>query len=237
MRVYDGEQLDVLEKIVAGLERIASRFGPTRLNVPPLIPESVLDHTGYPKLFPHLVGGVATPSDRAEHGLMLTSAACHHVYPRIADSMVDESVFHTVDGYCFRNEGEVEPGRLRSFRMYEIVMVGGEEECRSWRDSLLWESQEFLGGFGIDTGSQVASDPFFGRPGRLLTNEQTDKKLKWELLAEVHPGYSQAVASFNHHEVHFGSAFGIRRPNGEYAHSACAAFGLDRLLLAHTRRS
>jgi hypothetical protein len=38
--------------------------------------------------------------------------------------------------------------------------------------------------------------------------------------------------SFNCHRDHFGSTFGLSTASGEVAHTACVAFGMDRLALA-----
>ena len=41
-----------------------------------------------------------------------------------------------------------------------------------------------------------------------------------------------AIGSANYHEAHFGTSFGLRTPDGAYAHSACVGFGLERITLA-----
>ena len=57
--------------------------------------------------------------------------------------------------------------------------------------------------------------------------------LKYELRLRVGAdGRSVAAASFNNHEQHFGRAFSIRLPSGEYAHSGCVAFGWERWVIA-----
>jgi hypothetical protein len=38
--------------------------------------------------------------------------------------------------------------------------------------------------------------------------------------------------SFNYHQDHFGSTWGLRADDGSVAHTACAAFGMDRLGVA-----
>jgi hypothetical protein len=57
--------------------------------------------------------------------------------------------------------------------------------------------------------------------------------LKYELRLRVAPdGRSVAAASFNNHEQHFGRAFSIMLPSGEFAHSGCIAFGWERWVIA-----
>jgi seryl-tRNA synthetase len=41
-----------------------------------------------------------------------------------------------------------------------------------------------------------------------------------------------ACMSFNYHRDHFGTAWGIADAAGEPAHTACVAFGMDRLAVA-----
>jgi seryl-tRNA synthetase len=38
--------------------------------------------------------------------------------------------------------------------------------------------------------------------------------------------------SFNYHLEHFGETWGIKTEAGEYVHTACVAFGVDRLAVA-----
>jgi seryl-tRNA synthetase len=46
------------------------------------------------------------------------------------------------------------------------------------------------------------------------------------------PERPTACMSFNYHLDHFGSTWQIRTKGAETAHTACVAFGLDRLTLA-----
>jgi seryl-tRNA synthetase len=41
-----------------------------------------------------------------------------------------------------------------------------------------------------------------------------------------------ACMSFNYHRDHFGLTWNMRSPAGEPAHTACVAFGVDRLAVA-----
>jgi seryl-tRNA synthetase len=78
----------------------------------------------------------------------------------------------------------------------------------------------------------VAADPFFGRGGKLLANNQREQQLKFEVLVSIASKEPTAVASFNFHQDHFGSAFGIQLQNKRIATSACVGFGLERITLA-----
>jgi seryl-tRNA synthetase len=78
-----------------------------------------------------------------------------------------------------------------------------------------------------------ANDPFFGRLGTAMANNQKDEILKLEGTTPIgssdHP---VAIISGNCHRDHFGEPFAITSADGATAHSACVAFGVDRITLA-----
>jgi seryl-tRNA synthetase len=83
----------------------------------------------------------------------------------------------------------------------------------------------------------VASDPFFGRGGRLMRASQRELELKFEIEVPIFGAEAPtAVASFNYHQDHFTRAFGIEGPDGAEAHSACLGFGLERIAIALFRQ-
>ena len=78
-----------------------------------------------------------------------------------------------------------------------------------------------------------ASDPFFGRVGQMMAVSQKQQSLKFELLVPLRSEERPtACMSFNYHRDHFGTAWGIADAAGEPAHTACVAFGMDRLAVA-----
>ena len=80
---------------------------------------------------------------------------------------------------------------------------------------------------------EVANDPFFGRVGQMMAVSQRQQALKFEMLIPFSPGASStACMSFNYHREHFGNVWGIRDAAGEFAHTSCVAFGIDRLTVA-----
>jgi len=70
----------------------------------------------------------------------------------------------------------------------------------------------------------------------LLANSQRSQSLKFEVLVPIASADRTAVASFNYHQEHFGSAFGIRLQDGSVANTACLGFGLERITLALFRK-
>jgi seryl-tRNA synthetase len=78
-----------------------------------------------------------------------------------------------------------------------------------------------------------ASDPFFGRGGKLMAMSQVEQALKFELLVPVRSAEEPtACMSFNCHRDHFGAVWSLQTESGEVAHTGCVAFGIDRLALA-----
>ena len=57
--------------------------------------------------------------------------------------------------------------------------------------------------------------------------------LKFEMLVPIRSAESPtACMRFNYHRDHFGLTWGLRSANLEPAHTACVAFGVDRLAVA-----
>lgn len=226
------------------------------MRFPPVIPRAIIERSGYLKSFPHLAGTVFSFSeDEKRHQQLLghvergedwsslqtmtdaalVPAACYPVYPYVASQGRLPEGGRTIDvaSYCFRHEPSDDPGRMQSFRMHEHVRVAEPEVVAAWREEWIPAGQRILGRLGLDTPAEPASDPFFGRGGRMLAANQRDEGLKFEL---VHPIASRdrpaAIMSINYHEGHFAEIFGIETSTGEAAHTACLGFGLERVTLA-----
>jgi seryl-tRNA synthetase len=124
---------------------------------------------------------------------------------------------------------------MQMFHQREIVRIGEPESVLAWRD--LWRTRtvELLGAIGLDPVMDVASDPFFGRSGRMLAASQREQELKFEALVQIAGPEPTAVASFNYHQDHFASAYGIELADGSAAHTACLGFGVERIALALLR--
>lgn len=90
-----------------------------------------------------------------------------------------------------------------------------------------------MASLGVPLHVDVANDPFFGRAGRMLANNQRDQRLKFELLIPIESAEKPtACLSFNYHQDHFGTTWGIQTAAGETAHTACVGFGMERVALA-----
>lgn len=224
---------EVLAAVVSALRRLCAGEAERHLRAPPVLPAASARRAGYSASFPHLLGAVSQGGSTTD--LVLTPAACYHVYPLYEGRVLDGPAEVSVIADCYRQETTAEPGRLRSFRMFETVLLGGPEGCRAWRDERLDRLGRWLEGLGVAAEARPANDPFWGRAGRLLASAQRADGLKWELAADVAEGVRQAVVSVNYHKEHFGAAFGIRAAGGAPAHTACLGVGLERLLLALER--
>ena len=65
-----------------------------------------------------------------------------------------------------------DPARLQMFHQREIVRIGEPEVVADWRDSWRERAVSLLQSVGLDVNDEVASDPFFGRSGRLLARSR-----------------------------------------------------------------
>lgn len=249
------------QSIADGLNRRIARWAQpadaTVIHLPPVVAKATFDQTNYLESFPDLVGCVevfdgdakdhAALIGRVEAGqdwsellcpadVVLSPAVCHSVYPRCSGRLeASTGRFFDVRGICFRNEPSVDPARMRSFEMHELVFVGDPSQALAQRDKGLADGLALLADLGLDMRSEIANDPFFGRLGQMLADEQLDAGLKIEGVSHIYAETATALLSSNYHRDHFGKPFGIETAEGAVAHSACTAFGIDRIALALLR--
>ncbi len=247
------------EAIVEALGAFIGKERDARAEVvrfPPVVSRALIEKSGYLKSFPHLLGCVCAlgggderigaAAARFERGetwtdaletsdLVLAPAACYPVYPMAASrgAIPCEGLLFDVACDCFRREPSRDIDRLQSFRMREFVAIGASEQATAFREGWKVRAAALADSLGLNYCIEAASDPFFGRAGAMVGRFQIEQELKFELVAPVRSATKPtACMSFNYHRDHFGLTWAMRLENGEPAHTACVAFGMDRLAVA-----
>ena len=250
------------ESIISGLESAVARTAASDsaevLRFPPAMARAAFERSGYMKGFPQLAGTVhafcggehehAVLLDRIEKGedwsetqratgIVLVPAACYPLYPAVAAEGPVKSGGRTFDlqSYCFRHEPSPDPARMQIFRMREFVRVGTAEQAQDFRAVWIERAKSIVSSLELPFDVVPANDPFFGRAGRLIKNNQREQGLKLELVIPVAGPQPTACASFNYHQDHFATTWGLEMTDGEPVHTACVGFGLERLALALLR--
>jgi seryl-tRNA synthetase len=248
------------EDVIAAFERLIDRVGGAdgaeAIRFPPGMNRAYFESSGYMKSFPQLAGTVhsfcGTDHDHMsllqcmEEGkdwtkeqkatdIALTPAACYPLYPTVAKRgpISMEGGLFDLQSYCFRHEPSKDPARQQLFRMREYVCMGTEAHVTTFRQTWMDRGVEMMKSIGLDVEIDVANDPFFGRAGRLMANNQRDQNLKFELLIPVTSQANKtACMSFNYHQDAFGQKWGLNLADGSVAFTACVGFGLERIALA-----
>jgi seryl-tRNA synthetase len=247
---------DVIERFSALVAAYGRNDGAEVVRFPPGMSRAQFEKSGYLKSFPQLAGTVHsfTGNDRDHAALLgmleagqdwtggqqatevvLTPAACYPLYPAVArrGALPEAGGLFDLYSYCFRHEPSQDPARMQMFRMREYVRMGTPEQVMAFREAWIERGQELMRALGVPVAVDVANDPFFGRAGKLLSNNQRDQRLKFELLIPITSEEKPtACLSFNYHQDHFGTLWGLRTGGDEVAHTACVGFGMERVALA-----
>ncbi len=250
----------VFEDVVERFSILVAGFGRDDkaevIRFPPGMSRGQFESSGYMKSFPQLAGTVHSFSGNdhqhadlianIEAGkdwtdgqkatdVVLTPAACYPLYPVIAKRGIlpQQGGLFDLHSYCFRHEPSIDPARMQMFRMREYVRIGTPEQVLDFRQSWLERGEQLMRSLGVPVVLDVANDPFFGRAGKLLSNNQRDQKLKFELLIPITSEENPtACLSFNYHQDHFGIKWGLCTCADTVAHTACVGFGMERVALA-----
>ncbi|MGV1791777.1 amino acid--[acyl-carrier-protein] ligase [Rhizobium sp. A37_96] len=248
------------EDVIAAFERLIDQFGGAdgaeAIRFPPGMNRAFFETSGYMKSFPQLAGTVHSfcgneldhmsllkcmevgddwTKDQQATDIVLTPAACYPLYPTVAKrgAIPESGALYDLQSYCFRHEPSKDPARQQLFRMREYVCMGSEKHVTDFRQSWMDRGVEMMKAVGLDVTIDVANDPFFGRAGKMLANNQRDQNLKFELLIPITSAAKPtACMSFNYHQDAFGTKWGLNFADGSVVHTACVGFGLERIALA-----
>lgn len=245
---------DVLARFDKLILDIAAEDGAQILLFPPTIDRTIIEKTHYMDSFPHLIGAVYSffgkelaarqLSEQVNAGeawgdqlsmthVCLNPAACYPVYPTFTGTVPADGRLVTLFAWVFRHEPSIEPTRMQAFRIREYVRCGTPEQVVEWRNMWLERGVGLLQSLGLPARSDVASDPFFGKGGKMLASNQLEQQLKFEVLVPVvSEDNPTATCSFNYHQDKFGEAFDIKTSDRQTAHTACLGFGLERVTMA-----
>jgi seryl-tRNA synthetase len=245
---------DVMRRFDDLITRTVANDGAEVMHFPPAISRSLFEKSGFLKSFPQLAGSIFSfTGNEAQHrellervqahhpwhdlqemtDVCLTPSACYPVYPQCAGTLPEGGRLVDIWAYCFRHEPSKDPARMQMFRMREHIRIGDPDTVLKWRDTWMERGFALLQSLGLPVKSEAASDPFFGRGGRMLAANQRDQKLKFEVLVPIASEEKPtAIMSFNYHQEHFSSLFQIKTPDGALAQTACLGFGMERCILA-----
>ena len=252
---HNGVFEDVIERFEQTVTRRARPLGAEVMRFPAILNRKHYLQTTHIENFPDLMGSVhsftgnehdhARMLDKRARGedwtrdltptdVMMTPAACYPLYPTASGTTLSpEGRLVDLRSFVFRHEPSIDPARVQIFRQREFVRMGTAEQALEHRAYWLNVGQKVLNSVGLNVQSVVANDPFFGRGGRMMAAAQKEQDLKFELVHQVAtPEKLTAITSCNYHMDHFGHAFDIKTADGEYAHTACIGFGLERIALA-----
>lgn len=234
-------------------------FGPVKqYDFPVLYPIDNYEKGGYFETFPHYImfqttmkNDLAVLDRFAQKGtqdktifeemktptLVLRHATCAPVYQFLSGSTIQRDAPQTylVSGRCFRNEAgnAYELARLNEFNMKEYVFVGAPETCaeKVGQAKELWHFWQET--FDLNCKVNTANDSFFASNYKKLQFFQVLGDSKQEFVCRLdNPNKEIAAASANFHRTHFSKPYNIRLDNGNFAYTACFAFGVERLTYA-----
>ncbi|MEK7286404.1 MAG: amino acid--[acyl-carrier-protein] ligase [Nitrospirota bacterium] len=244
----------VVNRLDAYISRMGNHQNAEVIRFPPLFNRAHYLKTDHLQSFPNLMGSVHSfAGNEASHlelvrkkeegedwtrdlnmtESMMAPATCYSLYPNVSGTLPEGGRVFDLCGFVFRHEPSLDPARMQTFRMREYVRLGLPEQALGHRDTWLKRAHEMLLSMGLDATIVVANDPFFGRGGRVMAATQREQTLKFELVVPITSTEKPtAVMSSNYHMDHFGHTFKIKTADGQVAHSACMAFGMERITLA-----
>lgn len=179
-----------------------------------------------------------SPDTLKYSGFVNNPAICMHSYIQYQNSIIkeDQPIVITAKGKCKRNEhnGFYSLERLLDFTMREVVFIGTAEYVVQKRNEYMDKARQLVEDLHLDGKIMLSNDPFFKKEDETKVLFQKRFKLKYELLLKNPQSNNEvAVASFNYHNVNFSKSYKIHLADHRLAHTACVAFGLERLAFTY----
>ena len=235
---FSSELYEAYEVLDAALLRVLPGEQPmTRHSCATLIDRAVLNRIGFFDKLPSIPFEVTphgTPL-RTSGAWILSPSTCYNTFLQLSgDPGGAPPRLLTARGRCHRHEpGDASAMRMSAFDMRELVLIGTAEEVVERAEEMLGRAETLIGALHPGIRVERASDIFYGERSRATRKVQYALGVKREIILPWPDGSAVAVGSRNLHRELFTEAFRIGlRPGSPPLHSACVAFGLERLLLS-----
>jgi hypothetical protein len=206
---------------------------------PPLLQRSVLERIGFFEKLPsipfHVVPHCSPEQDHICGSWLLSPSTCYHTFSMLSGDEQEWPIrCFTAISTCHRFEPENgNPLRMASFSMREFVFVGDKKTIELESEAAFQHAVGFLRHAGFNIDLEVASDIFYGEGSAATRKVQKALGVKVEAVTTGPMGGRVSVGSRNFHRDLFTTTFEIGNASlPQRMHSACVAFGVERLLLS-----
>jgi hypothetical protein len=238
---FSGVLYDIYEALDAALLKVMANHVPvTPHSCTTLIERQALEKIGFFNKLP-CIPMTASPhaaadesNARTQDSWILSPSTCYHTFSHLSGSSENWDLkCFTAIGHCHRFEPVPgESTRLGSFTMREFVLLGTPHEIEQKCEVLFQSGVAFIRRLVPSAYVARASDVFYGESAGVTRKVQLAMGVKLEVLipwAEC----DVSVGSRNLHRNLFTTAFKIgSQEQDAVMHSACIAFGMERLLLS-----
>lgn len=220
----------LMDEFDLAFKNLCMKFKAEEHIYPSIVNTEVLEKAGYFRNFSDLVEFIPNKKNRK---FTFLPAACLPCYSQLSGRNLKIGLTAiTTRNTIFRNENAYENiFKMKRFDMRELVFVGSKDRVKKSLGMVTEEIKRFCRDINIDFTLNYSTDTFYGGYPDIKSLFQLLAESKLELRAYSHDtGSFIPVSSINYHGGRFGKAFNIRVKN-EFAHSGCAAFGIQRWAL------
>lgn len=245
---YNGNYIRLVKKLDYLFLEIALKYQAQERVYPIMLDDVNMEKNRYHKKFPQNIYSVFSlphdynkidniretetiESDMFRHSnYYLRPCICYHSYGEIMQSVLNKGLTFTASGPCFRHESKwrLDPFRKEQFLMREIILVDDKETILGKRDQIMKDVWILFKELGLIGHIGNASDPFFFYNDSKKATFQLMSNAKYELVYKRSNKDDVAITSFNYCDTELCRTFNIKKQAGEYYHSGCIAFGVER---------